>query len=154
MTEVATPEAVQPEPPEREPGIRVEVALLLVEHLVEQVVDLLQRLADGHGLAVVAQHGGVASEHGHARSDRRLRQVDRRDGPLLQLPERLGQLRAERGEEPAPVRGRRIRRPWPEREHDGRRQRIAVDAAHAIPQFAAHGPGGCDRPAGVDHRPE
>ena len=76
-----------PEPLEAEPGVGVEVALLLRQHLVKRVVDQRQGGADGHVCPIGLDDLRIAREDGHSGTDRRLGQVDGGDGSLLQLLE-------------------------------------------------------------------
>ena len=84
-------------------GGGVEVALLLVEHLVEDLVDPRERRAHRHRRAVVLDHLRVAREHRHPGADRGLRQVDRRDRALLEFAQRVGQLVVQRRDEATAV---------------------------------------------------
>ena len=59
--------------------------------------------------------------------DRRLRQVDRRDRALLELAQRVGQLGLQRGDEAAPVGGRRVLGARAQREDDRGGEGVRAD---------------------------
>ena len=127
-TELARRVAVLAIPGDREARRGVEVALLLVEHLVEDLVDPRERRAHGHRRAVVLDDLRVAREHRHPRADRGLRQVDRRDRALLELAQRVGQLVVKRGDETAAVGRRRVVGTRAQRENDRGGEGVRADA--------------------------
>ena len=128
-TELARRVPVLAVPGDREAGRGVEVALLLVEHLVEDLVDPRERRAHGHRRAVVLDHLRVAREHRHPRADRGLRQIDRRDRALLELAQRVGQLVVKRGDEAAAVGRRRVVGARAQREDDRRGEGVRADGS-------------------------
>ena len=130
--ELAGRVAVLAVPGDREAGRGVEVALLLVEHLVEDLVDPRERRAHGHRRAVVLDHLRVAREHRHPRADRRLRQVDRRDRALLELAQRVGQLVVQRRDQAAAVGRRRVVGARAQREDDRGREGVRAMTAHPV----------------------
>ena len=134
-------------PGDREAGRGIEVALLLVEHLVEDLVDPRERRADRHRRAVVLDDLRVAREHRHAGADRGLRQVDRRDRALLELAQRVGQLVVQRGDQAAAVSRRRVVGARTQRENDRRREGVRALTDHPAAALAAHRPSRRDRPA-------
>jgi len=105
----------------------VEVAFLLVEHLVEDLVDPRERRAHGHRRAVVLDDLRVAGEDRHAGADRGLRQVDWGDRPLLELAQGIGELFVEGGDEPAAVSGRGVVRSWAQREDNRGGEGVRAD---------------------------
>ena len=116
--ELARRVAVLAVPGDREARRGVEVALLLVEHLVEDLVDPRERRAHGHRRAVVLDDLRVAREHRHPGADRGLRQIDRRDRALLELAQRVRQLVVQRGDQTTAISRRRVVGTRSQREDD------------------------------------
>ena len=87
--------AVLLEPGDREPRLRIELALDAAQVLVEFTVDELQCRLHRHRAVVGFQHCLAAAEDAHAWTDGRLRHVGGGDVGRLKLGERWGQLALE-----------------------------------------------------------
>ena len=109
------------------------VPLKLRQLLVQHLVDQRQRRPHPHRRPVRLVHPRVPGEHSHPRPDRRLPQVDRRDLPLLQFPQRLGKLLPQRGDQPPSVGEPRVSRSRPTGQHDRRRERVGLDVPRVRP---------------------
>ena len=95
-------------PRKRPAAVGVEVAFLLCQNFVEGLVDEGKSVPDRERLAPGIKHLGVAGEHGHARADGRLGEVDGGDVAPLEMGQRERQLSLERGYEVATGGRRRI----------------------------------------------
>ena len=76
--------AVGFEPGDAEAARAVELVVAVVQNLGQLLIDELQRLANAQRAAIGGEHRRVARVHGHPRTDRRLRQVNRREAGGLE----------------------------------------------------------------------
>ena len=139
------------EPRQRPAAVRVEVALLLGQRLVERLVDERQRLTHRNRLALGVEHLRVAGVDRHARADGRLRKIHRRDIAALQMGERHGQLGLKRGHEIATSGGRCIGSVRAADKDDAGGEGVGALSDHSTVVFCPHRPGAGDGEAGFDN---
>ena len=142
---------------DRPPGLRVELALLLVEHLVEHLVDQPERRAHPHRRPVRLDHLGVPREHRHPRPDRRLRAgPPARCAPSAARAARRAARPCSAPRKPLPVGDAGASRARAAGEHDRRRRGRWCRSPIMRCQLGAHRPGRSDHPArsrqALEHR--
>ena len=134
-------------PAHGEARVGVEVGFLFPQDLIEGAVDEFQGFARPDVTAAGRAHARVAGEHGDARPDGCLRQVDGGDVPLHERAQGTRELGFHALNEGSLGGGGRVAWSGTTGQDDRGGQGVGPLGEHPVRQFAAHRPRGRDLPA-------